>query len=129
MFKIVDDTIHLTRGDIATIEVSTLDEATKEPYKFKAGDVVRFKVFEKKDHSNVVLQKDVMLQEGETTVVDVSLDSKDTKIGDIINKPKEYGYEVELNPDTAPQTIIGYDDEEGVKVLRLYPEGGDYVER
>lgn len=128
MFKIEDSTIHVTRGDIGTIGISTKDEVTGEPYKFKTGDVVRLKVFAKKDHSDVVLQKDIKVQEGETTEVDMFLDMEDTKIGDIINKPKEYWYEVELNPDTAPQTIIGYDDEEGEKLFMLYPEGGDVIE-
>ena len=41
MFKIIDNTIHLTRGDIGTLEISTIDEATKEPYVFKTGDVVK----------------------------------------------------------------------------------------
>lgn len=49
----------------------------------------------------------------------------ETKIGEYISKPKEYWYEIELNPETYPQTIIGY-DEDGPKVLILYPEGGDY---
>ena len=123
MFEIdKDKTIHLTRGDIASMEVGVTDAEGKD-YKFVTGDVVRFKVFEKKNHSNVVLQKDIML-EGETTILDIVLNSEDTTIGDIIDKPKEYWYEIELNPDTAPQTVVGY-DEDGAKVLKLYPEGGD----
>lgn len=43
----------------------------------------------------------------------------------MVNKPTDFWYEVELNPDTAPQTIIGYDKETGAKIFRLYPEGGD----
>ena len=57
-----------------------------------------------------------------TTSVDLSLDSTETTIGDIINKPVEYWYEIQLNPDTEPQTIIGY-DENGAKIFKLYPEG------
>lgn len=128
MFKIEDNNIHLTRGDIATIEIRTKDESTGEDYKFKTEDVVRLKVYEKKDHSNVVLQKDVKIQEGETTAVDMFLSMEDTKIGGIINKPKEYWYEIELNPETASQTIIGYDEETGAKLFVLYPEGGDVYE-
>lgn len=129
MFKIDEDkTIHLTRGDIAVIEIRTKDETTGEDYRFKSGDVVRLKVYEKKNHSNVVLQKDVKVQEGDTAVVDMFLDMEDTKIEDLINKPKDYWYEVELNPEMAAQTIIGYDEETGAKVFRLYPEGGDKLE-
>lgn len=123
MFKINEDkSIYLTRGDIASIEVSTTD-IEGNPYTFGNGDVVRFKVFEKKDCECVMLQKDVVINGG-TTVVDIFLTSEDTKIGEIIDKPKEYQYEVELNPDKASQTFIGH-DEEGAKVFKLFPEGAD----
>lgn len=123
MFSIAEDqTIHLTRGDVATLEVMT-NTSNNEPYIFKANDVVRFKVFEKKQCESVVFCKDVVV-DNETTTVDVQLDKGDTKFGNYINKPVEYWYEIEVNPDTYPQTIIGYDSR-GPKVLRLYPEGGD----
>jgi hypothetical protein len=117
-----DKSIYLTRGDIAAIEVSpNVDETT--PYFFKSGDIVRFKVCEKGRLDVVVLTKDVDVK-SDTSVVTVNLDRNDTKIGDIINKPKDYWYEVELNPETVPQTLIGYDDD-GPKIFRLFPEGGD----
>ena len=47
-------------------------------------------------------------------------------IGEVINKPTNYWYEIELNPNTQPQTIIGY-DEDGEKLFVLYPEGSDTV--
>jgi hypothetical protein len=50
------------------------------------------------------------------------LSKEDTKIGKKVNKPVDYWYEVELNPDTYPQTIVGY-DEDGAKIFKLYPEG------
>lgn len=127
MFKIdTDKTIHLTRGDIAMLEISVEDKATGQPYVFKDGDIVRFKVYEKKDFGNALLIKDTAVS-GETTVVDLYLESKDTKIGELVNKPKEHWYEIEVNPDTAPQTIVGY-DEDGPKVFMLYPEGSDAIE-
>ena len=120
MFKIEEDkTIHLTRGDIATIEITTTKDGS--PYTFTTGDVVRLNVFRKKKHDEVLLQKDVVVS-GTSTVVDIVLDSNDTTIGNVINEPTDYWYEVELNPDTAPQTIVGY-DEDGAKVFKLYPEG------
>lgn len=125
MFRIDEDkTIHLTRGDVAPIEVDA--EENGIAHVFQPGDIIRFKVVEKKDCESVMLQKDVTVT-GQTTVVDVFLDGEDTKIGEVINKPKDYWYEVEKNPDTYPQTILGY-DEEGPKVLRLYPEGSDVNE-
>ena len=123
MFRIDEDkTIHLTRGDIASIEVDA-EEKDGSEHIFQAGDIVRFKVTEKKNCERVMLQKDVTVT-GQTTVVDMLFTKEDTKIGEVINKPKDYWYEVEKNPETSPQTLIGY-DEDGPKVLRLYPEGSD----
>ena len=121
MFQIKGKTIHLTRGDIATLEIKVKNEDGTE-YTFKTNDVIRFKVMKKKDCSSILLQKDVAGVEG--TSVDIFLTSEETKIGDVINKPVTYWYEVELNPETNPQTIIGY-DESGEKQLILYPEGSD----
>lgn len=123
MFFIDEDKIiHLTRGDIASIEVGAQLSAG-EAYTFKVSDVVRFKAFEKGKCDIVVLQKDVVVK-AETPTVTISLTKEDTKIGKVISKKKDYWYEIELNPDTAPQTIVGYDDD-GAKILRLYPEGSD----
>ena len=123
MFSINSDySIYLTRGDIASIEIGARKSET-EDYIFQIGDVVRFRVFEKKRCDNVVLQKDVKVDE-ETDRVVINLDRSDTKLGELIHKPKEYWYEIELNPDTTPQTIIGY-DADGPKILMLFPEGDD----
>lgn len=123
MFTINSDlSIYLTRGDVATIEISA-KMSEEENYTFQIGDIVRFKVFVKNRCDNVVLVKDVVVDK-ETTSVDVCLMTEDTKIGDLIHKPKDYWYEVEVNPDTSPQTIIGY-DQTGPKIFRLYPEGDD----
>ena len=56
--------------------------------------------------------------------VEIFLHGAETKFGEVINKPVDYWYEVELNPETKPQTIIGY-DEDGAKVFKLFPEGRD----
>jgi hypothetical protein len=122
MFKIDNNkTIHITRGDIGVITIDAKMEGAD--YEFQRGDVLRFKVYEAKDCSCVVLQKDVVVEETGQEIV-INLQSDETKLGDVISTPTNYWYEVELNPDTAPQTIIGY-DEEGAKVFRLYPEGSD----
>lgn len=121
MFKINQDgSIFLTRGDIANIVVSASD-SEDEPYIFKKGDVVRLRVFEKSACNCVVISKSVEVTEEKTDVL-IPLSSNETKVGKVINKPQDYWYEVELNPDTNPQTIIGY-DEEGAKIFRLFPEG------
>lgn len=122
MFVINDDlSIYCTRGDAAVFTVGA--NVGETPYTFREGDIVRFKVFAKKDCTSVVLTKDVEVT-AETDVVEIALDGEDTTFGGIINKPTDYWYEVELNPDTYPQTIIGYDDD-GAKIFKLYPEGGE----
>ncbi len=125
MFQINEDnSIYVTRGDEVYISVSAnKDDAT---HKFKAGDVLRIKVFAKKDCTDVVLEKDFPIT-AETEIAELYLDKNDTKIGDVISKPKDYWYEVELNPYDNPQTIIGY-DEDGAKVFKLFPEGRDLTE-
>ena len=125
MFTINDDlSIYITRGDILLFNV-TADEKGEE-YKFQPGDVVRFTVYEKKACNCVVLQKDFPVME-ETGYVQIFLDENDTRIGNLISKPVDYWYEIELNPMTAPQTIIGY-DENGAKVFKLYPEADKVID-
>lgn len=125
MFTINDDnSIYATRGDIVFFSVTAEDDGV--PYHFQVGDVVRIKVYGKKDAETVVLQKDFPVAEV-AEKVQIYLTGEDTKIGEVISKPKDYWYEVELNPDDAPQTIIGY-DEDGAKVFKLFPEGDDINE-
>lgn len=116
--------VYVTRGDIAALTVTADDNG--ENYKFQPGDVVRIKVFGKKECENVVLQKDFPVT-AETEAVEIHLTEQDTKIGEVISKPKDYWYEIELNPESDPQTIIGYDDD-GAKVFKLFPEGRDLTE-
>lgn len=110
-------------GDATTESEGSAESVTL--HQFQTGDVIRFKVMEKKGCDQVVLSKDFLV-ESPTYKVDISLNREDTRIGEVISKPKDYWYEIELNPETVPQTIIGY-DEQGPKVFRLYPEGGDTV--
>ena len=122
MFTINEDkSIYVTRGDVVFFSV-TAEEDGKN-HKFQPGDVVRIKVYGKKDAENVVLQKDFPVLEY-TERVEVYLSEADTKFGNVISKPTDYWYEVELNPGDNPQTIIGY-DEDGAKIFKLFPEGDD----
>lgn len=117
-----DGSIYATRGDIGALEVGIkLPDSTD--YIFKSGDKVRLNVHERNHPERVVLIKDVEV-DTETTSVVISLSKEDMKIGDYISKPIVYWYEVELNPDTTPQTFIGY-DVDGPKEFILYPEGAD----
>ena len=121
MFKVKDDlSIHVTRGDIGLLGITAKNEDESD-YVFQIGDIVRLGVFEKKKFSSIKLQKNITVQE-QGTEVQMPLSKEDTTIGSIINAPVDYWYEIQLNPETNPQTIIGY-DENGAKIFRLYPEG------
>ena len=125
MFQINDDlSIYVTRGDSLYFTVTAQDDGTA--YTFMPGDVVRLKVFGKKDAENVVLQKDFPVLSA-TEKVAIYLTEEETRIGGVISKPTDYWYEVELNPFDNPQTIIGY-DEDGAKIFKLFPEGNELPE-
>lgn len=125
MFVVHEDmTIYATRGDAVYFPVEKKVGELK--YKFQPNDVVRFKVVEKKNYSKVVLMKDFLV-EAECTSVNIFLSRFDMKFGEIINKPVDYWYEVELNPDTVPDTFIGY-NESGPMLFKLFPEAKDVVE-
>ena len=116
-----DNSIYATRGDIVFFKVTADDNG--KPYTFQSGDVLRIKIFGKKDAESVIFQKDFPVA-NDTEEVEIFLEKEDIKFGEVISKPKDYWYEVELNPLTNPQTIIGYDDD-GAKVFKLFPEGAD----
>ena len=123
MFVVNSDcSIYVTRGDIGSLKVGIKVSEDTE-YVFKSGDIVRLTVYERKHPERVVLRKDVEVTD-DTNTVTITLSRDDTKIGDLISKPIDYWYEVELNPDTVPQTFIGY-DVDGPKIFRLFPEGAD----
>ena len=122
MFQVNEDnSIYVTRGDMVFLKVKATNDG--ETYTFQAGEVLRIKVYGKKNCENVVLQKDFPVTAA-TQEVDIILEEADTKIGGIINKPTDYWYEVELNPFDFPRTIIGY-GEDGPALFRLFPEGRD----
>ena len=120
-----DYNIEVNRGNMLCLSVKTINKQTGLPYIFQVNDVVRFKVMVKKQCDEVVLQKDVKVTEV-CNAVPITITSDEMKIGEIINKPVDYWYEVELNPDTpSTVTILGYTKEAGPKILSLTPEGGD----
>lgn len=109
--------IHISRGDAATLNVT----ANNGEYQFKVGDVIRLRIYEKKKYDEPVIEISKTVQQASTSV-ELDLTKQDTSIGEDINKPKTYWYEISLNETT---TIIGY-DEDGAKELIVYPaEKGD----
>ena len=121
MYTIEENAIHATRGDYVHFSVTA--EKDGKNYMFHPGEMLRIKVYAKKNCEDVVLQKDFPVLTY-TEAVDIALEGNETKFGGVISKPTDYWYEVELNPFTEPRTIIGY-GEDGAALFRLYPEGAD----
>lgn len=119
MFQITEDySIYVTRGDMVYLKLTADDQ--DGAHVFQLGDVIRFAVCVKKNCAKVMLRKDFIVTK-ETTEVEIVLDGDDTNFGNVISKPTDFWYEVSLNPETDPRTIIGYDTE-GARIFRLYPE-------
>ena len=121
MFAIDGKDISATRGDIIFFSVTADDDGV--PYVFKKGDLLRIKIFARKGCDKIVLRRDFPVME-DAEQVEVFLSEEDTKMGESINKPKDYWFEIELRTPSGPRTIVGY-SEEGPAVFRLYPEGGE----
>lgn len=118
-----DGTIHLTRGDTAFLDISAKTEEGVQ-HLFTVGDIIQLKVFGKKQPDNVYLTKRVEVTEA-VTVVFMTLTGEETKFGPLISKPTDYWYEIEMNPEIQPITLVGYNKNDGPKIFKLYPEGGD----
>lgn len=115
--------LQINRGDSTTLKINAKDSAG-EQYQFKVGEKVKFSITERKNEENVIFSKTITVAE-QGYNVDIPLSSEDTKIGDIINKPVIYWYEISvLTLNNEIQTIIGYDDD-GAKEFVLNPEAGD----
>lgn len=111
----------VTRGDRGSIIISAVDIVSSNNYTFKPGDKLSFVVVPQNGYTEgAVLRKNVIVME-ECTEVEIPLTAEDTKIEDMIDEYTDYWYNVVLNDDA---TFIG-SDEEGEKVLRLYPEVGE----
>ena len=122
MFAIGENnTLLLNRGD--TVIFSFSAEKDGVPYTFKQGELLRLKVYGRRNADKVFLRKDFPVLT-DSAEIKLELTGDDTKFGPVISKPTEYWYEIELNPDSIPQTVLGY-DEDGPKVFMLYPEGSD----
>ena len=122
--KIIDEYGNITTlwGDWLPLTIEPTNE-DDTPYIFKDEDIVRFRIIKKKDCNCVELQKDFEPTVGSTSL-DIDLWANEMEIGDVINKPITYWYEVILNPDTKYElTIIGYKKYE--KTLTLTPKGRD----
>lgn len=118
MWEVTDNIIRVSRGDSGSFDL-TIPIAEDENYEFAAGDKIQFRIFKKKDYSDIVFEKEIEVEETIETVI-IPLSAEETKIGEEINKPETYWYEIDLNNE---QTIIGY-NEEGPAQFILYPAKG-----
>lgn len=117
-----DNSIYFTRGDTVAFTVNATYK--EEPFTFNEGESLKLKITEKKNTTNVMLEKDFPISET-TEEVQIVLSSDETKIGEEISKPVDYWYEVAyIDKYGHVQTIIGY-DESGPKILKIFPEGGN----
>lgn len=113
MFNIENDTLYFTRGDTISFNLSI------DGYMFQPNDKIAFRIYERSRLNQAPLSETITTVEEATASIKITLLPEATRVGQIINKPIEYWYEIELNDD---QTVIGY-DENGPKVIVLYPEG------
>lgn len=114
--------IQINRGDATTLNVTAKDK-NKNQYEFQVGEIVGLKITSKKNEEDVIFHKTVEVDE-ETTMVQIPITTAEMKIGEIINKPVTYWYEIYIDHSGEVQTIIGYDDD-GAKEFVLNPEAGD----
>lgn len=122
MFRVDDDlSIYATRGDTVFFKVKAKVRDSEEAFLFSKGDVLRICITQKKNTAAVMLDKRFEVTE-EADSYTILLTGKEMKFGSVTAKAVDFWYEIELNPDTNPQTIVGY-DEDGPKVFRLFPEG------
>lgn len=113
MFEEEENVIKVIRGNKATISVEIQD------FSFNAEDKVFFKVFETSGLGKTpLINKEINVEEGKSNF-DINLSGAETLIGEVINEPKEYWYEIDLNNDLS---LLSYDDD-GPKILILYPKG------
>lgn len=122
MIKIDNDTkkISINRGDNNIGFIFSIPLEDDEKYEFQPDDVVTFGVYGKaKMDESALLLKEITIQQA-TEQVEITLSTVETSIGELINKPVECWYEIQLNHNT----IIGY-DEKGAKKFIVYPEGSD----
>lgn len=118
--------IMINRGDSTTISFTAKNQ-DGTTHTFVTGNYVIFRVTEARKEKETVLEKKILIEDDTTTVL-IPLMSTDTKIGDYINSPKDYWYEIsEESAGGQAMTGLGFNDE-GAKIFRLYPEARDLNE-
>lgn len=120
MLKIEGKTISINRGDEGQSFDLKVPINDTEYYTFKTTDIIKFGVYKRNGFNKQPIILKTIIPEEETQTLTITLTQEETRIGDLINNPVVYWYEIQLNDNT----IIGY-DESGAKEFILYPEGSD----
>ena len=116
MLKIKNKTIHLNRGDSASIQIACNNSS------FDIGQKLCLYIMEAGNCENILVQVETDILE-ESNTATLSITSEDTKS---LSEPfsygaKEFWYELELQNGAERTTLIGF-DENGPKLFILYPE-------
>lgn len=120
MLQIDGYKLSANRGDVGTFDFKTNVKGDGEYY-FNVGDVLSFGIYNKKEmDKDPLFFKEYTVNEP-TNIVTIVFENEDLSIGEIINKPVEYWYEIKLNNQS---TLLGY-DKNGPKTFMIYPEGAD----
>ena len=122
-----ENEIHINRGDTGNFDF-IIPLNNNKRYMFNVGDKLTFDVYEKKGFDKCsLLHKEIVLDKAQD-VVTFELTAEDTTIGDLINKTVDYWYEVQYFSQDGKicDTVLGY-DEDGEKLLVLYPEGSNKI--
>lgn len=112
MLRIQNKNIHLTKGDTVQIKLSS-DRA------FSIGDVIKLSVVDVGNMGQIIFSKTFTLTASSLIAV-LEIEGSETReaFTDVVNKPKQYWYEIQLNDDV---TLVGYDSY-GPKLFYVYPE-------
>lgn len=113
MFKIVNKTFHVSRGNSGIVNL------TLKSGNFNTDDIVTLRIYEVQglDAEPIKTISSVVEFDGQTATL--IMDSEDTDFGDLGNEVTDYWYEIKVNED---KTILGFDDS-GAKIFKLYPTG------
>lgn len=115
MFKLTNNTFHVTRGDSGYITVEYKDGST-----LPAGSLVTFGVYRKNElDAQPVLWADDELPSGVTSFNLFVSSDQTFGMENPENGREEYWYELKVGAD---RTVLGY-DETGAKIFYLYPTG------
>ena len=122
-----ENEIHISRGDDFSIDF-IIPLCGSQRYMFNVGDKLTFDVYEKKGYDKCsLLHKEVIIDKP-IDVVTFDFTNEDTTIGELINKPVDYWYEIQYidGAKGTTETVLGYDDD-GEKIFKLYPEGSNKI--